>query len=338
MDEELNRILKNVSRTIYLSIRVLPSGIRDLFSLGYLFCRAADSIADTRLLPCAERLKWVRDFPRFLTEPSFRTELAALILAIDSPQLKHERELIFSLPSCFAAFDKLPPSQQELICKVVGEVCLGMQMDLSTFPDEGKGEISAFATSAELEKYCALIGGAPGVFWTLAGELGGVFKSKNPPVDAGKNIGEALQLANILRDISADLRIGRCYLPSEDLSAVGLSPRDLLNANAGAIRPIIAKWIKIAVGKLDCAQEYVPAISKLKPGFRASVVWPIYWCLDTFSEIARAGNLLRKGAKISHGKIYSAIACAPAFAVSDAAFLRGYLRRRTNLLRNLSLG
>ncbi len=62
--------------------------------------------------------------------------------------------------------------------------------------------------------------GCVGVFWTRLGfeTLGDGF-SKRPPEELLKlagNYGKGLQLVNILRDLPADLRMGRCYLPVAD--------------------------------------------------------------------------------------------------------------------------
>src|SRR5262245_9545214 len=69
----LQHILKNVSRSFYLSLRVLPGSVRKQVSLAYLFCRAADTIADTSLFPPCQRLQILRAFRKqfLLTTPSF---------------------------------------------------------------------------------------------------------------------------------------------------------------------------------------------------------------------------------------------------------------------------
>jgi len=58
----LKRILKNVSRSFYLSLRVLPGSVRKQVGLAYLFCRVADTIADTSILPRCRRLQILQTF------------------------------------------------------------------------------------------------------------------------------------------------------------------------------------------------------------------------------------------------------------------------------------
>ena len=62
-DQELLKdVLKGVSRSFYLSIQVLPRGMREPVAVAYLLARAADTIADTRALPPKQRLEHLLAF------------------------------------------------------------------------------------------------------------------------------------------------------------------------------------------------------------------------------------------------------------------------------------
>ena len=54
--ELLTRLLKQVSRSFYLTLRVLPRAIRPQIGLAYLLARTTDTIADTEIIPVAQRL------------------------------------------------------------------------------------------------------------------------------------------------------------------------------------------------------------------------------------------------------------------------------------------
>ena len=61
----------------------------------------------------------------------------------------------------------------------------------------------------------------------------------------GVRFGKALQMTNVLRDVPKDLRIGRCYLPLEQLERAGVSPDELLEPKTGPrARPVLccAPW------------------------------------------------------------------------------------------------
>ena len=53
----LTDLLKQVSRSFYLTMRVLPAAIRPQISVAYLLARATDTVADTQIVPLAERLQ-----------------------------------------------------------------------------------------------------------------------------------------------------------------------------------------------------------------------------------------------------------------------------------------
>jgi 15-cis-phytoene synthase len=76
---------------------------------------------------------------------------------------------------------------------------------------------TSYATFGELEHYCRCVAGSVGRLSL------GVFGSRDPATaeKLADNLGIALQLTNILRDIREDLGNGRVYLPAEDLERFG---------------------------------------------------------------------------------------------------------------------
>ena len=56
MNAELNSLLKQTSRSFYLTLRVLPAAVRPQIGLAYLLARTTDTIADTELISLAQRL------------------------------------------------------------------------------------------------------------------------------------------------------------------------------------------------------------------------------------------------------------------------------------------
>lgn len=89
----------------------------------------------------------------------------------------------------------------------------GMEMDLSG---------TRYETFDQLRVYCACVAGAVGEL-CLA-----VFGYTDPQAPAlGVEMGVALQLTNILRDLREDLGMGRIYLPHEEIAAAGYSLDDL---------------------------------------------------------------------------------------------------------------
>src|SRR5258706_7938369 len=59
--ELLTTLLKQVSRSFYLTLRVLPRAIRTQIGVAYLLARATDTIADTEIIPVEARLQALDD-------------------------------------------------------------------------------------------------------------------------------------------------------------------------------------------------------------------------------------------------------------------------------------
>lgn len=320
----LQELLKHTSRSLYLSAKLLPPTIQDAFGIAYLLCRYADSIADTSLLPPEKRLHWISLFPQTVAQKNakiFEPLVGEISACADNP---YEAELLRNLPECLAEFQKLPSNQQQATQQVVQAVCEGMQIDLQTFPDEKSGQVRAFSNEQALINYCHLMGGAPGKFWsTLIADTVSLSVEKNTFLALGQDIGDALQIVNILRDLPRDLRIGRCYFPEEDLQSCGLKATDLLDAkNSARFEPIKQKWIAWGREKLTAAYAYFAALPKLQARHRAAVAWPALWAGDTLNKLSLEPNLLNPAVrvKIPRARIYTTMLFTPPILLSNFLF------------------
>ncbi|HXY05886.1 MAG TPA: presqualene diphosphate synthase HpnD [Burkholderiaceae bacterium] len=94
------------------------------------------------------------------------------------------------------------------------QVLEGMRMDL---------EQNRFLDFPSLARYCHLVAG-------VVGEMAaGIFGLSNETTYSyARQLGLALQLINILRDVGEDARRGRIYLPMDDLQRFGVKPADIL--------------------------------------------------------------------------------------------------------------
>src|SRR5512139_1362106 len=98
LPEPLPRILPQVSRSFALSLGVLPRSLRGPLGLAYLLARAADTIADTRIVPRAERLRSLDLLQREL-DARTATRLAEIAGTLTGAQrIPAERELLLHLP------------------------------------------------------------------------------------------------------------------------------------------------------------------------------------------------------------------------------------------------
>jgi farnesyl-diphosphate farnesyltransferase len=147
-------------------------------------------------------------------------------------------------------------------------------------------------------------------------------------------------MINILKDMAADLRQGRCYLPQEDLDLKNLKPIDLLQLhNMERLRDITSKWMYWALDRLDQCESFVSAIPKTEMALRAAVIWPVYWAMDTLEKSAHS-NLLDPDdrPRVERSRIYTTIAATPPLLLSNTAFARGYRFRRETLICSITGG
>lgn len=326
-------LLQHVSRSMYLSLRVLPETVRPGMGLGYLLCRAADTIADTRVVPNAERRQVLEEF-RAAFDGQWVPALSPTAAMAEHQASDAERELLTRLGECLALWAGRPEAEKALLKEVVHSVIDGMRMDLDRFPGDDQRSLRALRTAGELERYCDLIGGGPGLFWTRLLRLY-VPSLKAAPAaleEQGRRLGRGLQITNILRDVPKDLRLGRCYLPEPELKAVGLAPEDLLEPKAAQkLRPVMKAWLRWGLGELDQGRGYVMAMPSLR--LRAAAAWPLLLSVRTLSLVARSERLLEPGAtvKVSRKEVYGLLAATPWTLSSEYRFGARYESARGDL-------
>jgi farnesyl-diphosphate farnesyltransferase len=348
-------LLKRVSRSFYLSLAVLPREIRSTVGLAYLFARAADTIADTRLLPRAQRLLHLAAFrEEFDTPGPARLEALRQALLHARPQAapndmvgatrasqapEAERALLERLPDCFAAYRALPPADAARVRRVLGILVEGMQEDLTRFPGEDASGLAALETRAELDRYTYLVAGCVGEFWT---EIHVAHRPRLRHWDPSKmaalgvRFGKGLQLTNVLRDIPRDLRQGRCYLPSCDLALLGLEPRDLLDPAAGpALRPLLVELLNVALDHYEAGWQYTFAIPRGETRMRLACAWPLLIGLRTLDLLARTPNWLDPAVvlKVPRVRVYGMLARSLGTVWSTRALGRQARRLRARITR-----
>ena len=106
----VNAILKSVSRSFYLTIRLLPRALRAPVSLAYLLARATDTIADTAEIPATVRLTTLLEFARIISgEVDFETVADSLSSnRLRTGQTRHQRSPNYPAPSWAQAMDFTP--------------------------------------------------------------------------------------------------------------------------------------------------------------------------------------------------------------------------------------
>jgi phytoene synthase len=182
-------VVRASGSSFYWSMRLLPRAKRDAMYAVYAFCREVDDIADGAApapVKLAELGAWRREIAALFAGRPGRPTTRALALPI--------------------ARYELPQAEFEAMID-------GMEMDAA--------ERMRAPSLPEIERYCRCVAGAVGLLSIR------VFGARGSQLDQGAlALGEALQLTNILRDLTEDAARGRLYLPGELLERHGIAARE----------------------------------------------------------------------------------------------------------------
>jgi farnesyl-diphosphate farnesyltransferase len=305
--DDLTAILKGVSRSFYLSIRLLPRVLQRPVGLGYLLARATDTVADTTDLPADQRSSVLTELASSIASGTDASALAGMVKAFAPLQKDgHERDLILGLPQCLAALRATPAEDRDDIRTVLRHITRGQMLDITRFGVGGPCRV--LDTAAQLEDYTYLVAGSVGEFWTdlCTRHLPG-FSSQ--PVDVmrawGRSYGCGLQLVNILRDAGADFAAGRCYLPADELAAHGLVAQDIAT-QPRRLAPVWRHWHARAEAQLEDGMRYAQALNRGR--LRAASALPALLGARTLALLHDAGpSALVTRVKVPRGEVYGVV-------------------------------
>jgi farnesyl-diphosphate farnesyltransferase len=252
----LGPVLASVSRSFYLSIRLLPKSVRPTVSLAYLLARTSDTVADAPATGSESDIDILSRYREDISAGVLRPQTNNLLKATrtDHPG---EQSLLHYAPLTFELLQKLPPDERERVVDVLSKIISGQILDRTRFPDPQR--LSFLKNPNELEEYTYLVAGCVGEFWT---DIVHLRHAKSPATTERRRqarmFGQALQLINILRDAAADLAIGRCYFPETELQHSNIQA-DANFIKHPAFLTIHRAWSLKAREWLKCATPYVNA-------------------------------------------------------------------------------
>ncbi len=267
-------LLRSVSRTFYLSVRVLPAALRETMGVAYLLARTSDTIADSEGAPAAMRLRRLTDFATMVQSGATPQGIGNIHRDIQ-PTHDGDRALIAALPRVFERFGTFKPWAWKETTELLSKIIQGQSNDLRTFSEPEK--ITALPDAESLEDYTYLVAGCVGEWWTRMSFHHFPRYSAGPEQELmplAASFGKGLQLVNILRDMPADLRAGRCYLPADELLRAGADPASLLD-NPAAAQPVFEAWLAKARGYLAEARAYIRAIRPWRIRYACYLPWSL---------------------------------------------------------------
>ena len=237
-------IAKEISRksksSFYYAFNLLPAEQRDAMNTVYAFCRQTDDIVDEGNLSDDYKYEKLR---------KWRIELEK------SLQGHSDYPLINKLSKTIQNFN--------IPLEPFFDLIKGMEMDLQK---------KRYLTFDDLQKYCYNVASTVGLMCIE------IFGYRHPSAkDFAINLGIALQLTNILRDVKKDAENGRIYLPKEDLDKFNYLEADVLNNNYNE------NFQRMMQYQVDRAQEYFNAataclnLEDKKAMFAARAMQHIYY-------------------------------------------------------------
>jgi farnesyl-diphosphate farnesyltransferase len=309
--DSLNDLLRATSRSFYLTLRVLPAAVRPQIGLAYLLARMTDTVADTEIVPLAQRFAALQQLrERILGQNSAPLNFGELARQQGAPA---EKLLLEKVEEGLAALQEISAADQKLIRAVLDMIISGQELDLRRFGSLNQSasahtKIIALETAAELDDYTYRVAGCVGEFWTkiCRAHLFPHAKLDEQQLIADAiRFGKGLQLVNILRDLPADLKNGRCYLPTQRLEAAKLIPETMLSSlNAAKFLPFFHGYLDKAEAHLAAGWRYTNMLPFGQARMRLACAWPVLLGMKTIAKL-RAADVagLRQRVKVSRGEV-----------------------------------
>jgi len=268
---EFQHLLAGVSRSFFLSLRLLPAAVRPSLSLAYALARASDTISDSSDVPAEKRISALRSLPDVLPTERFDVPVAA------------EQALLDQLPALLARLAASP--DRELIETTWKTIRDGQIFDIERFPSPSP------LSPAELERYVYLVAGCVGEFWTdlCLARLPDPFQSPATEMRVlGREFGEALQRVNILRDRASDAAQGRIYVSPDDVQAEISRARAGLAAGTAYAAATRSRLLRASVAlPADLGRQTLDLLANSPSTPRVRVTRPRVWLALLRAVLAR---------------------------------------------------
>ena len=210
----VSRLTRKSRSNFFYAFLCLPKPQREALYAVYAFCRIVDDAVDVGQDQAAKRKELER----------WRAEIAQVFdgsPAHPAAQRLQEAVKLFPIPR-----------------EALNEIIAGVEMDL---------DCASYQTFDELYSYCYRVASAVGLCCI---EIFGY--SDVRAREYAVNLGVALQLTNIMRDVQPDARAGRVYLPQEDLERFGVAAADLA---AGRYTPEFLKLMEYEAARAHAYYE-----------------------------------------------------------------------------------
>ncbi|KAF2435643.1 Lycopene beta-cyclase [Tothia fuscella] len=273
--EAVNR-LRQKSRSFYLASGAFEGKLRIYLIMLYSFCRVADDLID-EASSLDESQKWLNKLEEYLDRSCDEKESDDSITAyIRESFPKWAHSALLMLPT------------KELTAQPLYDLLRGFEMDLVFC--SAKSDPFPIACEADLQLYSARVAGTVAqmclelVFALLPSHENEA--ARRSLIQAGSDMGVALQYVNISRDIEVDAQLGRVYLPTDWLKEMSLTPKQVIQNPRGP--KIDALRRRLLDKAFAIYEESKGAIERLPQQAKG----PMRVAVESYMEI---GRVLREG-------------------------------------------
>lgn len=241
------------AKNFLYAFKLLPAERRRALEAIYAYCRLADDFADDDDIEQAERARLLHGLRRKLAEVCGADFQGASPRGSETDPLEISAEV-------------------ELVMQAVGDAARRFHVAYADLDEVAKGceqdlVVRRYETFAELHAYCYQVASAVGLACL---DVFGYTGDRESARALAEDLGIAMQLTNIIRDIQEDLERDRVYLPQEDLRRFGVSEADL---ELGVMSPAMRELIQFQVAR---AEDYFSRGALLAPRvLRAARVCPL---------------------------------------------------------------
>ncbi len=279
-------MLPKVSRTFAPTIRMLPKGLNSIVTVAYLLCRVADTVEDSEDLPIDVKKEMLNNYISIFKQERNQS-LKQFMDGIHAlPANTPDEHLVYNLPRILNVFNSFSPIFKKHIGQWVVEMTVGMKKYAQAAV---RKKFSFLGTMNELDEYMYYVAGTVGYLLT---ELFSFYSNRiTPPIKKKLNLlaesfGKGLQMVNIIRDMTTDLRRGQSYIPEELLEKYKLNRKTIFEKqNADKAQQLFNELIQNAVSHLDKAIDYILLLPKEERGIRMFCMLPVFWAMRTLQKI-----------------------------------------------------
>ena len=215
-------LTKREAKNFYYGFILLPPAKRQAIYASYAFARRCDDVADDNLEP-EEKVRQLAEYRRLLEQCLHGHPSGPVFLALQDTIRRY----------------RIPP-------EYFSQLIDGVEMDLT---------VRRYPTFADLRRYCYGVASTVGL---ISIEVFG-YRDGQQARQHAEDLGIALQLTNILRDIREDAERDRIYVPQDEMERFSYSEADIFNGIANEPFQYLMRF------QVERAREYFERGQELLP-------------------------------------------------------------------------